>query len=79
VPSDLEPLRRVFDEMKVTKAKASPTLSRQETSETNPKSEYRKRPRGPKQTPRQNKTQIGKIQNTEYEGSLFGILPILVI
>jgi hypothetical protein len=25
------------------------------------------------------KSQIGKIQNTESEGSLFGILPILVI
>jgi hypothetical protein len=38
------------------------------------KSEYR----NPKQTPT-NKSQIGKIQNTESEGSLFGILPILVI
>ena len=28
VPSDLEPLRRVFDEMKVTKAKGSPTCYR---------------------------------------------------
>jgi hypothetical protein len=41
--------------------KATKNLSRQATSETNSKSEYR----NPKQTQKKNQSQIGKIQNTD--------------
>jgi hypothetical protein len=46
-----------------------------QTVKQNQRSEYR----NPKTNPATNKSQIGKIQNTESEGSLFGILHILVI